>query len=488
MAMSVTPSATAGRGDLGLGEMSASGAPESARAEQTGRVPQRGAEPDSSLNSVAHLGLGAPVSWDVALLAALIVPYFMTYTGPVMTLVLLAFGSYVLAHIFVRSPSRRNRLKLGLLLLIILVGNGFPLAASILARQSAEGSGDLAGVVRTTHDGAVLQTEAAMEYLLSGRNPYIETYNSAVALYEVPGYEVNPAVEHYIYLPFAFLSGLPVYVALEAGLGAFDQRLVYGLSFLALLLLLPLLASSQDRRLALLIGIGLGYFPMFHLPYGANDYMILTLLVLATYVLARGHPLWASAVVALACATKQTAWPFVPFFLVVQVQAPVNRAELERLLRLNWPLAAVSAAVVLPFLVWDAPAFWDDVIGYPTGTSATSYAIRGPGLGSVLTSLGLIAGPRAYFPFWILQLAVGLPLLVICLRWMSRAPSLRRCWLGYSLLLFAVVVTGRYTLEYHLSYLAAALLLGLFVDADPLRKPPGFRPGAATAEPVARLG
>ncbi|NIN99925.1 MAG: hypothetical protein GTO49_34160, partial [Anaerolineae bacterium] len=112
----------------------------------------------------------------VALLAAFLVPYLMTYTGPVMIVVLLGLAAYVLADILPRDSIRRYRLKFRLLVALVLAANVFPLADTVLARHRAEISGDLQEIVRTSHDGAVLQTEDAMAYLLDGRNPYSEQY------------------------------------------------------------------------------------------------------------------------------------------------------------------------------------------------------------------------------------------------------------------------------------------------------------------------
>ena len=78
----------------------------------------------------------------------------------------------------------------------------------------------------------------------------------------------------------------------------------------------------------------------------------------------RGRPLAAAALLGLACATKQLAWPFAPFLLAASRPARASlarprRPALARAARGRSAVAAaVFAAVVLPVAALDFRAFW----------------------------------------------------------------------------------------------------------------------------------
>ena len=95
-------------------------------------------------------------------------------------------------------------------------------------------------------------------------------------------------------------------------------------------------------------------------------------LLLLAVCLGSRRPLLASAMVGLACATKQLAWPFAPFLLVSltgvrgarELSAPQTRARLARLVLV---CLAVWTVVVAPVALLDLRAFWSDIVVYNLG-------------------------------------------------------------------------------------------------------------------------
>ena len=60
-----------------------------------------------------------------------------------------------------------------------------------------------------SHDGGVIQTEAAIDFFLAGRNPYVEDYRSTpMAEWGLP--EFRTALDHYPYLPWTYVFSAPV--------------------------------------------------------------------------------------------------------------------------------------------------------------------------------------------------------------------------------------------------------------------------------------
>jgi len=106
-----------------------------------------------------------------------------------------------------------------------------------------------------THDGGVIQTEEATKLILAGRNPYVEDYlNTPMADW---GLDFKSALYHYPYLPFTFLMSTPAYLLSQVALGWYDQRFLYLLMFLALLVLASASARGPVSKLSLVMILGL---------------------------------------------------------------------------------------------------------------------------------------------------------------------------------------------------------------------------------------
>ncbi len=352
------------------------------------------------------------------------------------------------------SVRRLFGLKLTLVTLAIFLVVVLPTISWMIMRQAT-------APWQYIHDGAI-QIEESIKYLLQGKNPYTEDYlGTPLAQWEYveEGIRENPALYHNAYLPFIFLFSTPFYVVIKQVTGWYDQRLVYLLLFVCTLWPLMKHATTQTRKLSLLIVFGLNFFAVSYTIRGGNDVFVMFWLLMGTYLLQRDRTNAAALSLGLACASKQTAWLFVPFFLTyVWGKTPPPRQLAS--LRKAYPIFIVPLLLILPFLLWDAAAFIDDTYWYLSGQAESSYPIRGPGFGGLFVAFGLIRDKTAYFPFILFQAAFCIPLLVVLLRRQLADNTVGRCWLGYGLLLLSFSFFSRFFSMFYLGTIVSALALG----------------------------
>ena len=337
-----------------------------------------------------------------------------------------------------------------------------------------------------SHDGGVIQTEATIDYFLSGKNPYSEDYRSTPMVdWGLP--EFRTALDHYPYLPWTFVASAPVKLLSDALLGWYDQRFVYLLVFvLGLILATRLVSRDRPRwRLGLLMLLGLNPIMGLDLIFGQNDLFVWAWIVLAFWLLARaglslapdhrspiaGHRLpilLSSAAFGLACASKPTAWFLAPFIALLLVRDQLDSwrdlpRSIPTMLKRGWPALAVFALLIVPYLVWDANAFIDDVWRWAAGTAETHYQIWGWGASNFVLAWGGLTSRFDYWPFWIPELIIALPLL-LWLGWRQiRGNTVGAASWHYGLLLLAFLFVSRFLNENYLGYILAFLALGYFV-------------------------
>jgi hypothetical protein len=410
-----------------------------------------------------------------------------------------------------RLASTVGRVKLALVWLIIAFTVLLPtLKLALLRHENLPHS--------YSHDGGVLQTEAAIDFFLSGRNPYVEDYRSTpMADWGLP--EFRTALDHYPYLPWTFVFSAPMKLASDALLGWYDQRFVYLLVFVAALILATRLAPANRprSRLALLMLLGLNPLMGLDLIFGQNDLFVWAWIVLALWFLARArastahrspilrtgepgspptvhrspitdhrspitdhrspitvHPsaFWLPALFfGLACASKPTAWFMAPFFALLLVSDQISSwrdlpRALPAMLRRGWPALAAFALLVGPYLLWNADALIDDVWRWASGSAAIHYQIWGWGASNFVLAFGGLASRFDPWPFWVLEVAVTLPLLLWLGRRQARHNTLAAaCW-HYALLLFGFLYVSRFLNENYLGYILAFLAMGYLVGED----------------------
>jgi Gpi18-like mannosyltransferase len=251
---------------------------------------------------------------------------------------------------------------------------------------------------------------------------------------------------------------------------------VYLLLFLLMLWLAPKLCADRAGGLCLTMILGLNPIMANDVIFGQNDSFVLFWLVLLAYGLVRKRWTLASVALGLAVASKSTAWFIAPFVLAYLWR---ESGRWSVALRRLAPAAAVAGALILPFAAWNLNAMIDDIWRWSAGTIPTAYQIRGWGFSNAVLALNLVASRLDYFPFWIFELIIGLPVLVVLLwRQVTRDSSLAAMFWGFTVFSFVFLYFSRFLNENYLGFLAACLALGYFVSAG--------RPVEAAPSPTAR--
>src|SRR5262249_11686418 len=152
----------------------------------------------------------------------------------------------------------------------------------------------------------------------------------------------NPILRHHAYLPGTHFLMMPFYLACRSLFGAFDARIVTGLAFLLATLMAIRLLVPAEARLIAAASVLLNPLVYWHQVLGANDVLSVALLIGCVHLARAGRPLRAGAVLGLACATKQLAWPFAPFLLasLSGARTLTALASRESLRRVGRPLLA----------------------------------------------------------------------------------------------------------------------------------------------------
>jgi hypothetical protein len=400
-------------------------------------------------------------------------------------LLVIATAIYVLLDVIfpdaeadVGSNNCRQRalflLRLTIVFFVIMAATLLPTGLNILQRHAN-------GPETYAHDG-LIQTEIAIEYLLEGKNPYTEDYTDT-PMAAFPGREpplTDAPLYHNAYLPFLFLSGIPLYWFSQLTLGWYDQRFLYLLALFGLMLLLPALVEKPRQRLALLLAVGLNFLFAFYLADGRNDIMVLFWLALTAVCLSKNRISLSALALGLAMATKHQAWFFLPFYLIYLLPKPVNLASIKQLIKQIWPLAAVVLLIIGPFLIWDLPSFIDDTVTYISGSGPDSFPIKGWGFSTLMLTLGLIPHPEAAFPFALFELLFGLPVLYLMLRRQWQENTLALAWLGYAFFGFTFQFFSRFFSDNYFVFLMQIVVIALFM------KPIRYQPERPIAEPVSQ--
>jgi hypothetical protein len=401
-----------------------------------------------------------PLPLDTIILLLLGTASISRLDRPSAALLIIILGVYALLDLIAfpatasGATTRVRRVKLLLLLLAILLVVVLPTLSGMLLRISTAST-------QYVHDGAI-QIEESIKFLGQGKNPYTEDYLETPLAewdYAFPPPKVNPALYHNAYLPFVFIFSAPFYAATTWLTRWYDQRIVYLLLFIAASWLYQRHARSVTRRLGLLAIFGLNSFGVSYVVWGGNDVFVFFWLVASTYLLRKDRTTLAAVSLGLACASKQTAWLFVPFFLTYVWTKERQTGPWAFILKVC-PVVLVPLLVILPFLLWDAPSFVDDTYLYLTGRTAFSYPITGLGFGNLLLTLGLVEDEHAFFPFFLFQLATCVPLLIFLLRTQWRQRSVRVCWQGYALLLLFFTFFSRFFADFYLGTIVNAMGLG----------------------------
>lgn len=376
------------------------------------------------------------------------------------------------------------RLKWILLGTIILTALYLPTTKFILLRE-------IRGPASYTHDGGVIQTEATIQFLLEGKNPYVEDYTET-PMAEWGFSEYRTALYHYPYLPWTFIFSAPFYL-LGNFLGLFDQRFVYLFLLTIMLFVVPRLSSNDPSRLILVMILALNPLMALDVLYGQNDVFVLCWIVFSLVCLERwqssfsqhagissgGKWRLASLIFfGLACTSKPTAWFFAPFYGLLLVPDILSQEVpsrfgaylstlfkiVPRIVERAIPALIIFVLIMGPYVIWDANAIYDDVWRWSSGQGDTGYQIWGWGGSNFVLGLGLVEGRFAQWPFWLTEVLITLPLLLgFVWRQMKNNTIADACW-HYGFVLLAFFYTSRFLNENYLAYILSFLAIGALAD------------------------
>ncbi len=345
---------------------------------------------------------------------------------PVALLLGAAAAGFALVYLLAALLGARPRLRVLLLGSAALVVVAAPTAGLIALGVATERP--------YGQDGGVVQIPLALERILDGDSPYGADYSDSIlgkqarvsSFWDQHG--GNPILRHHAYLPGTHALMLPAYLLGKNALGFFDSRLVTLMAWALAAALASLLFPDPARRLTAAAVVLVNPLVYWHQIFGANDVMLVALLLGAFVLFRSGRVVWGAAVLGFACATKQLAWPFAPFLLLTVSGAEslgdlFRPAALRRLARPLAVLVLVFLAVVAPIAARDLRAFWGDIVVYNVGLpGADNYPLGGtPGFGfaNFLIDYGAVQSLRDYFPFgifYVLLVPLGLLLLLRQLR------------------------------------------------------------------------
>lgn len=228
------------------------------------------------------------------------------------------------------------------------------------------------------HDGGVIATRAAAREVMAGRNPYRADYTEALppwwrtlGVNDEPS--VNPLVEHFPYLPGAFLVQVP-FLAVGDLIGLeWDPRLL-GLGLLAVTAVtFARRPEAPWARASAILTLGSAFTVAFA-SWGRNDAIPSTLFILACFSAVR-RPRLAALMIGVAISFK---------FLFLVALPPLAWWVVDRqgwpALKRWWPAPAFLAATCLPFLLADPGAFVEDAVLFNFGLTDLVYPASGIGL------------------------------------------------------------------------------------------------------------
>jgi hypothetical protein len=161
-----------------------------------------------------------------------------------------------------------------------------------------------------------------------------------------------------------------------------------------------------------------------------------------------------------------------PFLALMIVRADAGRA-LDALRRPALAFLGVLAAGILPFLVADVVAFYEDTIRYGAGT----YRIVGYGLSAILVEGGIVDDRDGAYPFALIALLTWVPLTVWLLLVQRRSPD---AWVGpaaFAISILWLMFIGRTFNNYYLVWPMTGAVVAALMAVASLRAPDRPEPG-----------
>ena len=195
--------------------------------------------------------------------------------------------------------------------------------------------------------------------------------------------------------------------------------------------------------------------------FGQNDAPSLLLVVVAFALISRRRFAWAAAVLAGAILLKQFALVGAPF-LALMIWRLGDREDAKRA---ALAFGGVLVAGILPFLIADPVAFYEDTIRYGAGT----YRIVGYGLSAILVETGIVADREAAYPFALIALLTWAPLTLWLLLAQRRAQEVWIGAAGFAISILWLMFIGRTFNNYYLVWPMTGAVIAALMAAAPAR-------------------
>jgi hypothetical protein len=311
------------------------------------------------------------------------------------------------------------------------------------------------------------QIELAGSLIRDGENPYGHDFRgSGLERFYTRDGSVSPrvlghevALDHYAYFPGTAITAA-AWGVLPKPLD--DYRLFVLLCTLAGLAAALAFRGPLSVRLALGALLVCNPIAIRSAWFGQNDAPSLLLLVLAFALVTRRRFGWAAASLAGAVLLKQFAVVAVPFLALMLVHAGATRPELKRA---ALAFGGVLAVCVLPFLLWDPVAFYEDTVKYGAGT----YRIVGYGLSAILVRGGIVDDRDGAYPFALIAVLTWLPLTAWLLLMQRRSAALWTGAVGFALSILWLMFIGRTFNNYYLIWPLTGAAIAALLAAAPAR-------------------
>lgn len=398
------------------------------------------------------------------LLAALVVPVIMTYQIFPGDTNYIQFGLIFLGLFLtflldaIKISDKKYFLYKSLLfwgVLFLAVGGAF--ISAIMVRHKV-------APVFQIHD-IILQLEAAIRFFLDGINPWSATYhNTFMAQWHYSETAENPALYHFVMMPFYLLFSLPFYYISNHTIGYFDGRIPLYLLYFSLLIMSFKIVVDREQKFIFTTLLALSPAMFFYTLEGRSDVFMFAFLFGGLYLLTKNKFMLSGILIALAFTVKQSVWPILPlyfayiFFVSKKVSLTFKRLS---------AFLIVFCLITLPFLFWNMPAFMNSTVFYLSGNTVHSYPISGYGLGSLLHQLGFIKDLNTSYPFIIWQVIFLTPVLLFSIWLLKKYPMVKTLIFTYGILAFSFWYMSRYFNNSHMGYLTMVFLTAYFWPASP---------------------
>ena len=314
-----------------------------------------------------------------------------------------------------------------------------------------------------THD-IVIQQEVAVRMLLTGKNPYKETYfETPLEEFKYSETEENPALYHFVMEPFYLLSAVPFYFLESRTIGFFDARVPLYIFFSLMLIMGFRFIKDRENKLLFITLMAFNPMTLGFLLEGRSD-MFMFPFLFASFIFLYKQKFTLSAIsLGLAFAIKQIAWPLFPLFIYFIYLKTKN---IRQTLKYSIISIGVLGAIVIPFFAWDPKAFLDSTVFYLSGQALHSYPVSGFGFSQLLLKLEVVKDANQYYPFIIWQTLFSIPILLILLKQVRKHPTMKTVIFSYGILLFVFWYFSRYFNNSHIGFISSVLITAYFFPEE----------------------